>query len=228
MALFAIGDLHLSHASNKPMDVFGGRWENYMQKLDEGFLKLSPDDVSVLCGDISWGMSLAESLDDFRYIDKLPGRKIILKGNHDYWWETVTKTQRFFEANGITSIDILHNNCYIYDEIAICGTRGWCYEAETGSEQDKKILAREIGRLEASLKQAGDREKLCFLHYPPRYRAFVSHEIVALLSDYKVSRCFYGHLHGPGFAHAVQGVCEGVEYKMVSADYLQFSPYQII
>jgi len=228
MALYAIGDLHLSLSGNKPMDVFGGRWEGYIEKIIEGFSSLQPDDVTVLCGDLTWAMGLLESLEDFRFIDNLPGKKIVLKGNHDYWWSTVTKTRKAFADSGIERIDFLHNNCHTYGDIAICGTRGWFYEEESGKAQDKKILDREIQRLETSLKAAGDREKYCFLHYPPRYRDYVCREVVALLSTYGVTRCFYGHIHGAGHQHAVQGKVDGVEYAMVSADYLQFRPDRIL
>ena len=227
MALYAIGDLHLSFSVNKPMDVFGGRWNAYVEKLEKGFSTLNDDDITVLCGDISWGMNLEETLADFQFIERLPGKKIILKGNHDYWWETVTKTKKFFEQHDISSIDILHNNCFFYEDIALCGTRGWFYEEEKGKEQDKKILNRELGRLEASLKAAGEREKICFLHYPPRYRDYISKEVVALLEAYEVKACYYGHLHGQSFQYAVQGMHVAVDYKLVSADYLQFIPWKI-
>ncbi|MCL2827784.1 MAG: metallophosphoesterase [Oscillospiraceae bacterium] len=228
MSLYAIGDLHLSLSADKPMDVFGGRWEQYMEKIKIGFSHLKSDDVTVLCGDITWGMHLEDCLADFQYIDHLPGKKIILKGNHDYWWTTATKAGRFFEAYGLTSIALLHNNCHFYEGVAICGTRGWFYEEETHGEHDKKILNREIMRLEASLKAAGDREKLCFLHYPPRYRDYVCREIIDVMAAYGVKRCFYGHIHGSGFKHAVEGLVEGIVYKMVSADAVQFSPYKIL
>jgi len=228
MSLYAIGDLHLSLATDKPMDVFGGRWERYVEKLAEGFSDITPDDVTVFCGDLTWGMNLQESLADFQFIHALPGKKLVLKGNHDYWWTTATKAHQFFAANGIDSIGILHNNCHVYENIAICGTRGWFYEEETGSAHDKKILDRELHRLEASLKAAGDREKFCFLHYPPRYKDYVCQEIVELMTAYGVTRCFYGHIHGPSHRFAVEGVVEGIEYRMVSADALQFKPYRIL
>jgi len=228
MPLYAIGDLHLSLGTDKPMDVFGGRWVGYMDKVLAGFSKLTTEDVTVLCGDLTWGMGLEESLMDFQFIHNLPGKKIVLKGNHDYWWTTVTKAKQFFKANGIDSIEILHNNCHLYGDIAICGTRGWFYEEEAGETHDKKILDREVLRLEASLKAAGEREKLCFLHYPPRYRDYVCREVVELLHAYKVKQCFYGHLHGPSHRYAIQGEVEGVNYNMVSADYLEFQPQQIL
>jgi len=228
MGLYAIGDLHLSLSTDKPMDVFGGRWAQYTEKILEGFSHLQPDDVAVLCGDISWAMGLDASAADFQFIQALPGRKLVLKGNHDYWWNTASKVGQFFDAHGIDTVELLHNNCHFYGDIAICGTRGWFYEEESGSEHDKKILNRELGRLETSLKVAGEREKLCFLHYPPRYRDYVCREIVDLLTQYGVKRCFYGHIHGSGAQYAVQGLVDGIDYRMVSADYLDFRPYQVM
>lgn len=229
MALYTIGDLHLSHSADKPMDVFGGRWKNYMEKLKTGLSVLEPEDACVLCGDISWAMGIEDALEDFRYIDSLPGRKIILKGNHDYWWNTASKIKKFFETNEIRTIDILHNNCYFYEDIAICGTRGWFFEENVhGGEHDKKIMNREIGRLEASLKAAGDcREKMVFLHYPPRFNNFVCREIISLLEDHHVKHCWYGHIHGEGHKYAVTGMVEGINYHMISADYLDFCPVKI-
>ena len=228
MALYVIGDLHLSLTANKPMDVFGGKWEGHTDRLRLSFSALAEEDVTVLCGDLSWGMDLAEAAADFRFVDGLPGRKIILKGNHDYWWSTAAKMSRFFEQEGIRSIEILHNCCILWGDLALCGTRGWFFEEETGSEHDKKIMNREIMRLEASLKAAGDREKICFLHYPPRYGGtYVCVEITELLQRYGVRECYYGHLHGPGQKGAVQGWVEGVHYQLVSADYLGFAPRRI-
>lgn len=228
MSLYAIGDLHLSLASDKPMDVFGGDWENYVEKIQEGFSSLGDGDLTVICGDISWGMGLNESLEDFRFIHSLPGKKILLKGNHDYWWTTASKMNRFFEENELDSISILHNNCYFYGSTAICGTRGWFYEEERGDEHDKKILNRELMRLEASLKAAGDaREKLCFLHYPPRYKDYTCGEVITLMESYGVRACYYGHIHGAGRRFAVQGEHGDIGYNMVSADYIKFSPVKI-
>ena len=163
MALYAIGDTHLSLGSQKPMDIFGDKWENHAEKLKKGFARLEADDVCVICGDISWGMGIEECREDFLFIHSLPGKKIILKGNHDYWWSTAAKARRFFDENGIDSIEILYNNCFDYKGFAICGTRGWFYEEEKGGEHDKKIMRREIMRLEASLKAAGDKPKLAFI-----------------------------------------------------------------
>jgi len=229
LALYAIGDLHLSFGTDKPMDVFGGGWVNYMEKIDAGFKNLKSDDICVLCGDTSWGMYFEESLNDFLYIDSLPGKKILLKGNHDYWWNTVTKMKAFFIANGITSIDILHNNCFIYGDSAICGTRGWLYDDEFNSEQNKKIMAREVLRLRASLMAADEKkEKICFFHYPPRFKNMICHDIISAMNEYDVKSCYYGHIHGEGHRHAERGMIEGIEYKMVSADFIDFIPQKVL
>lgn len=226
MALYAIGDTHLSLASNKPMDVFGGGWEGYVEKLREGFASLGPEDTVVLCGDLSWGMSLEEAKEDFAFLDALPGgRKLLLKGNHDYWWTTASKMEAFFAQNGFSTLHILHNNCYFYGETALCGTRGWFYE-ETGSQ---KVFLRELIRLEASLKAAGEgKEKLCFLHYPPLYQGYSCPEIMELLERYGVSRCFYGHLHGGSHRLAVGGLRGSVDYRLIAADYVGFAPVKIL
>ena len=228
LSLYAIGDLHLSLGSDKPMDVFGGDWENYVEKIKSGFSILGPGDVCVICGDISWAMSLEESIEDFKFIDGLPGSKIILKGNHDYWWMTVSKMKSFFAQNGITSIDILNNNCFFHDGAAICGTRGWLTEGDADTEHNIKIMARETARLRASLKEAGDAsEKLCFFHYPPRFKNMVCHSIIEAMNEFGIKKCWYGHIHGLGRDYAVQGDVEGINYEMVSADFVDFVPQRI-
>ena len=224
MALYAIGDTHLAIGKDKPMDVFGPVWDNHTEKLRAGFSKLNDDDVCVICGDISWGMGLEGTLEDFLFIDSLPGRKIILKGNHDYWWSTASKAKKFFAAHGITSIDILNNNCFFYGDTALCGTRGWFYEEETGGEHDKKIMLREVGRLKTSLEAAGEREKLVFLHYPPVYQRYRCEEILSLLRVHQVALCCYGHIHGKGCRLSMNGFSGGCEFRLVSADYVNFEP----
>ena len=226
MAIYTISDLHLSKAVNKPMDVFGPLWEDYENRILQGFEMLTDDDITVIPGDISWGMSLSESLPDFKFIDALPGKKIISKGNHDYWWETATKIKRFFSENDITTIDLLHNNAYRVGNTAICGTRGWFYEEENGNS--RKIYDREIGRLRMSLeegKKLGADELMCFLHYPPICNGYECEEITDMLSLYGVSKCFYGHLHGYGHKSAFCGMHKNVDYILVSADYLSFKPF---
>jgi len=227
MALYTIGDLHLSLGSNKTMEVFGEAWRNYVERIRDAFSKLNDDDVTVLCGDLSWGMSLEESLEDLRFIDALPGRKILMKGNHDYWWNTAAKMKRFFAENALDTLDILHNNCLWYGDVALCGTRGWFYELEGQSDHDEKVLAREVGRLETSLKAAGTAEKICFLHYPPLYQGYRCPELLRLLRQYGVRRCFYGHLHGVTQHRAIEGEQYGTEFSLVAADYLQFVPKKI-
>lgn len=226
--LYAIGDLHLPLGSYKPMDIFGGNWENYVEKIKEEFSHLLTTDVTVLCGDISWAMSLEGASEDFLYIDKLPGNKIILKGNHDYWWQTASKGKKHLESISVSSIDFLHNNCFFYDDIAICGTRGWFYELNRHGEHDKKIMNRELGRLRTSLEKAGDCEKYVFMHYPPIYRDYVCEEILEIFDEFRVKRCYYGHIHGAGLKDIFQGYRACTEYFAVSADYLQFKPKLVL
>lgn len=221
MALYTIGDLHLSLGGSKPMDIFGDKWANHVERLRESFSHLTADDVTVLAGDLSWGISLEESLPDFQFIDALPGRKIILKGNHDYWWGTASKMKAFFREKGITTLDFLHNNCQFYGDYALCGTRGWFLDEE-GKAHDAKMLNREVLRLETSLRAAGEREKLCFLHYPPLYQGYECPQILALLEQYRVKLCCYGHLHGPTIRRRVEGRRGGVDYALISADAMGF------
>lgn len=227
MALYAIGDLHLSLSSNKPMDVFGEGWKDYVRRIGEGFSQLNDEDVTVLCGDLSWGMSLEESLEDFRFIDALPGRKILLKGNHDYWWNTVSKMERFLKEHELTTMSFLYNNCLTYGDKAICGTRGWFYELDNQGTHNEKMLLREAGRLETSLKLAGEREILCFLHYPPLYQGYECPEILRLLREYRVKACYYGHLHGASHRRRIEGERGGTDFSLVAADYLRFVPKKI-
>ena len=228
MALYAIGDLHLSLGADKPMDIFGGNWLGYMDKLRQGLSVIGPADTTVLLGDLSWALDLEGAKEDFRFLNEIPGRKIILKGNHDYWWNTVTKFQRFCQENSFSDLHILNNNHFAYEGVAICGTRGWFYEEEKSGEHDEKVFRREILRLEASLQSAGELPKLVFLHYPPRYRGYQCPEILELLTKYGVRACYYGHLHGASHSLAMEGVWNGVEFRLVSADKLDFQPYCVI
>ena len=227
MSLYVIGDLHLSFGCDKPMDVFGGRWENYIEKLREGFSTVRPEDTTVLCGDLSWAMSLAEALEDFRFVASLPGRKVILKGNHDYWWTTAGQAYRFFAENGIDGIEILNNNCLFCGETALCGTRGWTCETAASDAHDRKMQRRELMRLETSLRAAGEREKLVFLHYPPKLLTNEWTEAIDLMSDFGVRCCWYGHLHGAGCAQAFEGEYRGIRFRLASADHVHFIPQKI-
>lgn len=228
MALYAIGDLHLCLGAPKPMDIFGGAWEGYMEKLKKGISCIGPEDTTVLLGDLSWALSLDDAQADFACIDQIPGRKIILKGNHDYWWSTAAKFYQFCNKHGFKNQFILNNNHFEYDGYAICGTRGWFFEEEKSKEHDEKVFKRELIRLETSLKSAGDLPKIVFLHYPPRYKGYSCEPILELLQRYDVRSCYYGHLHSASHALAVEGLWDGVEYRLVSADKLNFLPYPVI
>ncbi len=228
MALYAIGDIHLSLGAEKPMDVFGGAWVGYMEKLKEGLSCIQPKDTTVLLGDISWSLDLAGAKADFAWVNEIPGRKIILKGNHDYWWSTAAKFYKFCNDNGFTDQWILNNNHYAYNGFAICGTRGWFYDEERSGQHDEKVFKRELIRLETSLQSAGALPKIVFLHYPPRYKGYECPEILELLAKHQVRKCFYGHLHGPSHGLAMEGIWDSVEYKLVSADRLDFKPFLVM
>ena len=228
MALYAIGDLHLCLGAPKPMDIFGGAWVGYMDKLKEGMSVITPEDTTVLLGDLSWALDMDHAVEDFAWINQIPGKKIILKGNHDYWWSTVAKFRKFCEANGFTDMHLLNNNCFEYDDWAICGTRGWFFEEERHGAHDEKVFKRELCRLEASLKAAGETKKMVFLHYPPRYKGYECREILDLFERYGVRRCYYGHLHGGSHKLAMEGLWDHVEYRLVAADYIGFIPQTVI
>ena len=228
MALYAIGDLHLCLGAPKPMDIFGGTWVGYMDKLKKGMSQITDEDTTVLLGDLSWALGLEQAKEDFAWINQIPGKKIILKGNHDYWWSTASKFYKFCEENGFRDQYILNNNHYMYENWAICGTRGWFFEEERSGQHDEKVFKRELIRLETSLKSAGDCTKIVFLHYPPKYKGYECPEILELLQKYDVRQCFYGHLHGPSHGLAVEGLWNGVDFRLVSADYLNFQPIKVI
>ncbi len=226
MAIFVIGDLHLSLGADKPMDVFPG-WEGYLPKLESNWRTLVKDeDTVVLAGDTSWAMRLEDTREDFSFIQGLPGQKWLLKGNHDYWWTTARKMETYLAANGFNTLHILHNNCCRVGRFALCGSRGWPFD--DAAAQSAKIMSREAGRLRMSLESAQDAgEKLVFLHYPPVFGTGCAQELVDLLNAHGVRRCFYGHLHGRAIRYAVQGDCGQVRYKLISADGLAFCPYLV-
>lgn len=229
MALFAIGDLHLSIGdSNKPMDVFKG-WENYVELIYENWQKtVSPDDTVVIAGDVSWAMRLENALEDFDFINSLNGRKIIIKGNHDYWWTSMKKMTEFFEKNEFNTLSILHNNYYEYEGYAVCGTRGWV--SVDGETEDAKVLRREVLRLEASIKPAVENgfKPLVFLHYPPVYAGSCNYDILDVLYKYNVTHCYYGHIHGYACKNAINGISDGIDFTLISADFRKFTPLRII
>lgn len=226
MAIYTIGDLHLSLGCEKPMDIFPG-WQGYMEKLERHWNTLvRPEDTVVLAGDTSWAMKLEDAVADFSFLQRLPGQKLLLKGNHDYWWTTVKKMERFLQENGFDSLHILHNNSILVEGLAVCGTRSWMFDV--GEAHDEKVMNRELGRLRASLDAAQEgAERVAFLHYPPVYPNANAQQVIDLLKEYNVKRCFYGHLHGNAIRFAVQGMVDGIEYRLISADALAFCPYKI-
>lgn len=226
MALYAIGDLHLSLAVDKSMEVFGPAWENYVSRIEEGLSVLTEEDTLVLAGDTSWGMTLAEAEADFKFLDRFLGKKYLVKGNHDYWWATAAKIHSFFDERGIRTLDILHNSCALYGDCALCGTRGWFLEEEQ-KPHNAKVLNREVMRLETSLAAAEGRPVLCFLHYPPLYQGYQCPEILSVLERYRVQACFFGHLHGPAVRRRWEGERNGTVFSLISADHLGFVPKKI-
>jgi predicted phosphohydrolase len=223
--LFTIGDLHLSLGTDKPMDIFHG-WDNYLERLTENWKRIvNDDDTVVIAGDISWAMKLSECEKDFSYINSLPGNKILLKGNHDYWWDTVSKINRYLGENQFDRIKILFNNSFEIDEYNICGTRGWGIDCE--KTEDIKILNRECGRLKLSLDSVKDKSKetIVFLHYPPIYADNVCEEIIDILKEYNINKCYYGHIHGSKMIKAAfNGKYEGIKFKLISCDAVKFTP----
>lgn len=231
MAIYTIADLHLACGAEKPMDVFGGRWQGYMEKIEKNWrARITENDTVVIGGDVSWAINFEQLKSDFAYLNRLPGKKILLKGNHDLWWDTAKKMNAFVQENGFQNIVFLHNNCFFCGDVAICGTRGWFYEEDFKEGHDEKIFRRELGRLETSLKlgQAKNpRETICFLHYPPIFASFRCEEIIALLHRYGVRRCVYGHLHSESLRWAVEGVQEGIEFILASGDHINFMPLRL-
>ncbi len=233
MALFTISDLHLPLGIDKPMDIFGARWENYVEKIAEEWrAKISADDLVILPGDFSWATYLEQAKKDFDFLESLPGRKILLKGNHDYWWTTMAKLRKFLKENGYQSIDFLHNEAVLYRDIAIAGTRGWSYigGSTQAKEEDIAIYEREKIRLELSVeaaKKLGAKEIIVFMHYPPLSFDIPESGFTEILKKHGIKRCVYGHIHGKQEKTAVRGEFKGVEYLLVSCDCIGFSPVKL-
>ena len=235
MAVFVMSDLHLStnQGTDKSMEVFGNRWRDYINRIKNNWNRLvAPEDTVIVNGDISWAMTLEEARSDFEFLNSLNGTKIISKGNHDFWWSTASKINVFFEENKIDTVKLLHNNAHIVEDFLICGSRGWYNDDKISTMPQNadynKIVSREAARLRMSLGEAarldgGERERLVFLHFPPVWGEFVCGEILEVLREFGVKRCFFGHIHGlyeipASFTH------EGIKFIMTSADYLNFTP----
>ena len=229
MAIYAIADLHLSFLNDKPMDIFGDNWENHAEKIKNNWIRtVNQDDTVILPGDFSWAMYLDDTKLDFEYLSNLPGTKILLKGNHDYWWTTLAKMNDFIETNKFKDIYFLYNNSYLVEDKIIVGSRGWNI---LDTENDSKMIKRENARLELSIqdginKYGKDKEIIAFMHYPPINKNDLMNseksEFIQTLEKYNIKKCYYGHLHGLAHNDAVEGNVNGIEYKLISADYLNF------
>lgn len=234
MSIFVIGDLHLSFNNPKPMDIFGENWAGHEEKIRENWIKnVNEQDLVILLGDFSWGTYLENTKPDFEYLNQLPGKKILLKGNHDYWWTTITAMKKFLKENKFTNIDFLYNNSFEYDNKIICGARGWSI---LDDEVNQKFINRELIRLELSLKDGTEKygeekEKIVFMHYPPITKSKINEKqeivFVEMMKKYNVKKCYYAHLHSTSINDAIEGEIEGIQFKLVSADKLDFKLLKI-
>lgn len=229
MSIYTIGDLHLSFSQNKPMNIFGDNWNGHADKIRKNWMeKVNKEDFVVLPGDFSWAMYLKDTYKDFEYLEKLPGNKILLKGNHDYWWSGLSKMNEYLKENNFNNINFLYNNSYLVKDTIISGTRGWNL---TDSEDNEKMLNRECIRLKLSLedginKFGRNKEIIVFMHYPPISKAGISNgytkKYISIMKEYGVKKCYYGHLHGTSHSEAIEGNVDGIEFYLVSSDYLDF------
>lgn len=225
MSIYAISDLHLSFKNKKPMDIFGEIWKEHENKIEKDWKNnVKENDLVLLPGDFSWATYLEDTYPDFDYINKLPGRKILLKGNHDYWWTTITSMRNYIKENHFDGIDFLYNNSYYFENYIIVGTRGWSALEDGNTE---KMIKREVARLELSFadgieKYGDDKEIIVCMHYPP------TKEFLDVMKKYKVKVCLYGHLHGAQQIDVKEGIIEGVNLEMVSSDYLKFKLKKIV
>ena len=234
MSIYVIGDLHLSFKENKPMSIFGDNWEGHEEKIKNNWIEnVKEEDLVILPGDFSWATYLKDTDLDFEYLNKLLGKKLLLKGNHDYWWTTVTSMRNFLKENEFENIDFIYNNSYEFEDKIIVGTRGW---SQTEDGEDKRLLKREALRLELSIQHGintygDDKEIVVFMHYPPITNSNLTknetNEFIQILQKYNIKKCFYGHLHGASIKEAVEGEHFGINFKLVSADGLNFKLYEI-
>ena len=234
MSIYVIGDLHLSFSVDKPMDIFGNNWENHAEKIRENWIqKVKPEDTVILPGDFSWATYLEETYKDFEFLNNLPGKKILSKGNHDYWWTTLKSMRRFLQESNFENIDFLYNNSYLIENKIITGTRGWINTWK--SEDNFKILKRENDRLklsiESGIKNFGeDKPIITFIHYPPFYKETIIPEeidFIKTLKKYNIKKCYYAHLHSESHKDAIEGIVNDIEFKLISSDYLNFELIQI-
>ena len=228
MAIYTIGDLHLSFNDPKPMDIFGKNWENHEEKIKRDWIsKVGKEDTVIHPGDFSWAMYLKDTVKDFEYLNSLPGKKIMLKGNHEYWWTTITNMKKFLNEHNFNNIDFIQNNSIEVENKVICGTRGWSLVNE--SEDEKRLIAREALRLELSIKSGLEKNKeiIVFMHYPPIIKQNMDNEFTKVLKKYNIKKCYYAHLHGKSIQEAVEGNIQGIEFKLVSADALDFKLLKI-
>ena len=235
MSIYVIGDLHLSFKENKPMSIFGENWSEHEEKIKIDWKeKVKENDLVVLPGDFSWAMYLKDTDEDFKYLNELPGKKLLLKGNHDYWWTTLKSMRKFLEENNFKNIDFIHNNSYEFEDKIIVGKRGW--SKTKGTADDDKIIKREVLRLELSIKDGiekygEDKEIIVFMHYPPIIKSnLIDNELsnfVRIMKKYNIRQCFYGHLHSNSIKDAVVGEHYGIDFKLVSADGLDFKLYRV-
>ena len=238
MSLFVIADLHLDTQSNqKSMEVFGARWQNYTERIATQWKNVVTDtDTVIIPGDISWALTTQEAIEDLRWIDALPGKKLIMKGNHDFWWSTVSKMRKMFCENCINTIGILNNNAVEVENYIVAGSRGWFVDKSVQNTElnvdYEKIVNREVIRLNMSLSEAKrlqdatGKEILVFFHFPPTWGDYVCEPLIELLHQYDIKRCFFGHIHGV-YTQPAAFDFEGIRFQMISADYLKFLPYHI-
>lgn len=230
MAIYVIADLHLSFSQDKPMSIFGENWEGHSEKIKNNWIsKVKPEDTVVLPGDFSWAMYLQDTYKDFEYLNSLPGKKLLLKGNHDYWWTTVTNMRNFLEENKFKNIDFIYNNSYLVENKILTGTRGWNL---LDTENSSKMIKRESIRLQLAIedgikKYGDDKEIIVFMHYPTISNTNKKSEFLKILKQYDIKRCYYGHLHGKSHQDAVEGIVDGIEFKLISADYLNFDVIKV-
>ncbi len=234
MAIFAIGDLHLSFGVNKPMNIFGDNWENFEERLKENWIKKVKDtDLVIIPGDFSWATYIEDAEKDFEFLNGLPGIKLITKGNHDYWWGTITSMNQFVKEKGFENIHFLMNNSFEYEGKVIVGTRGWAF---TDTENASKMEEREGRRLELSIQDGfnrygKDKEFIAVIHYPPLTKQMIARKedsiYTKMFKRYGIKKCLYAHLHSYAHQEAFEGEIDGIEYKLVSSDYLKFDPYEV-